>query len=223
MSFRINNLRKDSGSVLTEFLIVAPLYLALFGALMLLQDAMRVRGKVTMLDALVTEAGVHRLSDSQETLKTKYIPQSFVTFAPGTVKMKHAHVDLFTDDSGGSHQLSNGFCAVFGGRMDIEYTMPDFIYSLMAVQQVLFGEGVPKREPMTFFADDTKPYRFHFLQRHGDSDERATPAAQLISKGVLSKTLMDGWLFAEKAQGVEVKGAENSETEYRQQLGKYAE
>ena len=223
MSLKRKQLHGDQGSVLTEFLIVAPLYLALFGALMLLQDAMRVRGKVAMLDTLLTEAGVHRLADAQKSLQDKFIPQSLSTFAPGSVKMKHAHVDVFSDDGGEGQKMANTFCAVYGGRVDIEYKMPDFIYSLMAVQQVLFGNGVPKREPLAFFADNPNPYRFHFLQRNSSSSERATPAGQLLSKGVLSKTLLDSWLFTSGTQGADIQSSENSDTDYKQQLGKYAE
>ena len=51
----------DQGSVLTEFLIVAPIYLLLFGGMLLMCDMVMLKNKIAMLDQFITVGGTHRL------------------------------------------------------------------------------------------------------------------------------------------------------------------
>jgi len=219
-----------------EFILVAPLYLLLFGGLLLTSEIVLLKNKVAMLDSFVTIGGTHRLMQGDQSAMNKQIKSVFATFMPGSVSSPARIGDLFEQADG--NILSNHWNAVFAGRADVEYKMPTLIYELMAVHRVLFGGEEDDEPPTTFkfysdpatgeFPDaDSKVYRFHVVQRQWEpgSDsayDRSKEAKKLVQSNIMSNVLADNWLFT-KGEIASVEDSDSDTDEYKQQLGKYAE
>ena len=85
MTFKTNKNTSEQGSVLTEFLIVAPLYLLLMGGLLLSNDMLRVKNKILMVDDFVTVTGTHRMMRDSGDAITKHVNGVWGDFQPETV------------------------------------------------------------------------------------------------------------------------------------------
>ncbi|MBR4222503.1 MAG: hypothetical protein IKR81_15190 [Victivallales bacterium] len=224
----------ERGSVLTEFLIVAPLYLVLFGALLLSHDMLRVKNKILMLDNFVTIAGTHRLMrGNDEAISTK-VKSSWGDFMPGSVRTPLMIANQYESSEGKS--LGNNWNAVYAGRVDVEYKLPASVYSLLSVQRVVFGGENDPWPPKSFrFYSDPqsgefpseRECRFHVIQRHWTSKnskkgyDRTAESHKLIGEQIMSNVLKDSWLFAQDVQGT--AEVESNDSTYKQQLTKYAE
>ena len=225
----------DEGSVLTEFIIVAPVYLLLFGGLLLMCDMLMLKNKIVMLDQFITIAGTHRLMQgNDESAISNHIKSVFNGFMPGSVSSPASYANLY--QSHNNQILANRWNAVYAGRIDVEYHLPDMIYELLSVQRVLFGDEKYTKQPTSyrFYADPTTGEfpgstlcRYHIIQRNwtpqnGESGfNRAADAKRLIGDSILSNVVGDGWLFTEDTLGTETSSG--NDVTYKQQLGSYAE
>ena len=228
-----NKREGECGSVLMEFILVAPLYLLLFGGLMLSSDIARLKNKIDMLDVFVTMGGTHRLMQGDSEAVAGQIKDSFRSFPSGSVSSPGAYADLFESRDG--IILSNRWNAVYGGRIDVEYKLPAFISSMMEIHRVLYGGKKAAPSSIKFYTypatgnfptADSQVSRFHIIQRHwiggkGDGFDRTVSASKLIGNGVLSNVIGDGWLFTEGT--LSVKETDGNDSTYKQQLGDYAE
>ena len=226
---------RDEGSVLTEFLIVAPIYLLLFGGMLLMGDMLMLKNKIVMLDQFITVGGTHRLMlGNDENAIAGHIKSVFNGFTPGSVSSPASYANLY--QSHNNQILANRWNAVYAGRIDVEYHLPDLIYELLSVQRVLFGDDKYTKQPTSyrFYADPAtgdfpRPTlcRYHIIQRNwtpqnGESGfNRAAAANKLIGDSILANVIGDGWLFTEDTLGTESSSA--SDITYEQQLGSYAE
>ncbi len=226
--------RWDGGSVLTEFLIVAPLYMLLLGGLLMSHDMVRVKNKILMLDDFVTVVGTYRLKSGNDEAITTKVKSTWGDFMPGSVTTPLMIANQYESSEGKS--LSNNWNAVYAGRVDVEYTLPTHVYSLLSMQRVLFGGEKDPWPPKSFrfYADpktgefpSERECRFHVIQRHWTSKnskkgyDRAAEAYKLIGDQIMSNVLKDSWLFAQDVQSAsEVEGNDST---YKQQLAKYAE
>ena len=226
--------RWESGSVLTEFLIVAPIYLMLFGALLMSHDMLRVKNKILMLDDFVTIVGTHRLMGGNDEAITTKVKSTWGDFMPSSVRTPLMIANQYESSEGKS--LANNWNAVYAGRVDVEYTLPTHVYSLLSMQRVLFGSEKDPWPPKSFrfYADpktgefpSERECRFHIIQRHWTAQnskkgyDRTADAYKLIGDGIMSNVLKDAWLFTEEVQGAsEVEGNDST---YKQQLAKYAD
>jgi hypothetical protein len=224
----------DGGSVLTEFLIVAPLYLLLLGGLLLCNDMMRLKLKIQTLDCLVTLTGTHRLMRGDGDKLAAQVNKTWGDFMPKSVKTPLMLANEYQSSEGKT--LSNKWNAVYAGRVDAEYHLPTMINALLSVQRIVFGDENYPEHPQVFrFYADSKTgqfppenvCRFHTIQRHwttggGDADyDRMADAYKLVCDQIMSNVLQDGWLFAEEVQGV--TSASGNDATYSQQLADYAE
>ena len=225
----------DGGSVLMEFLIVAPLYLLMFGGLLLSNDMLRLKNKVQMLDAYVTVVGTHRNMRDQGDAVAQSVDKMRGGFMPESVTIPMMLANEYQSSQGKT--LSNKWNAVYAGRVDAEYRLPAHINSLLSVQRVVFGDENYPAPPQVyrFYADpktgafpSENECRFHVIQRHWTSNggdkayDRQADASQLVCDKIMANVLQDGWLFAEEVQGVSSSGEGNDAT-YQQQLAEYAE
>mgnify|MGYP001194512469 CR=1 FL=1 len=236
MTLTGKNTSGDQGSVLTEFLIVAPLYLLLLGGLLLSNDMLRLKNKVNMVDAFVTVTGTSRFLGGEDGARaiTSQVSHVWGEFMPKSITSPLMLANEY--QSAGGRILANRWNAVYAGRVDVEYTMPTMISSLLSVQRVVFGDENYPEHQRTFklFADPAtgefpseRECRFHVIQRHwtGQGGEkgfnRAADAVRLIGDGILPNVLSDAWLFTKNtlAPGT----TESNDATYTQQLGKYAE
>ncbi len=224
----------ERGSVLTEFLIVAPLYLLLLGGLLLSHDMLRVKNKILMLDEFITVTGTHRyMRDNTDAISTK-ATSIWGDFMPNSVKTPLMIANEYESNEGKS--LANTWNAVYAGRVDVEYNLPTHINSLLSVQRIVFGDAntPPPPQSFRFYADpktgqfpSERECRFHVIQRHWTSKsgkkgfDRAADAYKLVSDGIMSNVLKDSWLFAEEVQGT--SSVEGNDSTYTQQLAEYAE
>ena len=232
--FSMAGLGSERGSVLTEFLIVAPLYLVLFGALLLSHDMLRVKNKILMLDEFVTVVGTQRLMRGKSDEISKKVLSTWGDFMPGSVATPLMIANEYESSEGKS--LGNNWNAVYAGRVDVEYLLPTHINSLLSVQRIVFGDENTPAPPQSyrFYADpktgqfpSERECRFHVIQRHwtGKSGKkefnRTADAAKLIGDRIMSNVLQDPWLFAEDTQSA--SSVESNDSTYKQQLAKYAE
>ena len=224
----------EQGSVLTEFLIVAPLYLIMLGGLLLSNDMLRIKNKILMLDSFITVTGTHRYMRSDGNAITKQVNGVWGDFMPKSINAPLMLANEYVSNNG--KNLSNNWNAVYAGRIDVEYTLPWLVTSLMSVQRIVFGDKKYSAVPQSFrfYADPgtgafpgENECRFHVIQRHwtgkgGDKEyNRIESAAKLISNGIMTNVLQDAWLFAENVQGT--SSVEGNDATYKQQLAKYAE
>ncbi len=230
-----NGGRGDGGSVLTEFVIVAPLYLLLFGGVLLLNDMIGLKSKVSELDVFVTVAGSHRAYAGQAEQVSAAIKRRVTAFLPGAVTIHNAIAEAFVTDE--DVALRNNWNAVYAGRADVSYRQPEPFCYLLEVQNLVQGEKFDEPARYRFFADPAtkdfptegeKVYRFHLLQRHwtsggGDgSYDRGASAASLVGDSILANVVGDDWLFTKKTSSVS-SGVGGATEEYKIQLGKYTE
>lgn len=223
----------DKGSVLAEFIIVAPLYFLLFGGLLLFNDMLRLKNKITMLDMFVTIAGTNRLmKESGSALKPK-IEKVFQSFAPQSVSSPNAFGNLYESNDG--TVLSNHWNAVYGGRIDVAYKLPTTVNALLSAQRLVSGDEKYHKTPTEyrFYTDSTtgefpdeKECRFHLIERHwqpgsGDDFDRTADAKDLLGDDVLKNVIGDAWLFTEDT--LSASEASGNTSTYKQTLGDYAE
>ncbi|MBR0458898.1 MAG: hypothetical protein IJJ26_06650 [Victivallales bacterium] len=212
---------------------MAPLYLLLFGGLLLSHDLIRIKNKILMLDGFVTVTGTQRFMRSSGDGIVKQVNKTWGDFMPKAVSTPLMIANEYETSQG--KNLSNKWNAVYAGRVDVEYKLPSHINSLLSVQRIVFGdENSPAPiQKYRFFADPKtgsfpveNECRFHIIQRHwgpgGDSGyDRAADAYKLIGSKIMTNVLQDGWLFADNVQGVET--TEGNDATYKQQLAQYAE
>ncbi len=226
------HLSADGGSVLVEFLLVAPLYLLLFGGLMLTNDLARLKNKAAVLDAYVTIGRTHRLCGRSASAVDRHVKELFASFLPGAASSPYA----FGEKTEGK-AVANKWGALYGGRIDVEYKMPTLFLEMMAVRRIVFGsKDEPK--PMTvfrFYADpktgefpDDHEARFLQVQRFwepgGDHDvDRAAKGKSLVGDGIVGNVVADGWLFVSGDDSASAKLDTGKLSEYEQTLGEYAE
>ena len=217
-----------------EFLIVAPLYLLMFGFLLLINDMVRLKNKVQMLDSFVTLVGTHRDMRGENDSIAKQVDKIWGTFMPESVKVPLMIANEYQSSEGKT--LSNKWNAVYAGRVDAEYHLPTHINSLLSVQRIVFGDKkttAPLQvyrfyaNPQTGAFPSENECRFHVIQRHWTSGsgekgyDRSADAYKLISNKIMSNVLQDGWLFADEVQGV--SSEEGNDASYERQLADYGE
>ena len=225
----------DGGSVLVEFLLVAPLYLLLFGGLMLTNDLARLKNKAAVLDAYVTIGRTHRLCGRSASAVDRHVKELFASFLPGAVSSPYAFGEKTEGTDGKA--VANKWQALYGGRIDVEYKMPTLFLEMMAVRRILFGSK-DESKPMTmfrFYADpksgefpDDHEARFFQVQRFwepgGDHDvDRTAKGESLVGDGILGNVLADGWLFVSDDDTASARLDTGKLSEYEQTLGEYAE
>ena len=227
----------ESGSVLMEFILVAPLYMLLFGGLLLTSEVLLLKNKVMMLDSFVTISGTHRLMQGDQSAQNKQIKSIFAAFMPGSVSSPNRVGTLYEQADG--NILANHWNAVFGGRIDVEYKMPTLIYEALSLQCIMFGNEAdpPLQTSFKFYPDpktgnfpgeEAREYRYHLVQRSWMPDtgekayDRAVSAKKLVQNNVMSNVLGDGWLFT-KGEITSVEDSDSETDEYKQSLGEYAE
>ena len=225
----------ERGSVLTEFLIVAPLYLLLFGGLLLSNDMVRLKNKIAMVDVFVTMTGTHRFVGEEEAPKiTEQVSHVWGDFMPGSVNSPLMIANEYQSSDG--HTLSNRWNAVYAGRVDAEYRLPWMINSLLSVQRVVFGDKNYAKHPQVYrmYADPKtgefppeNECRFHVIQRHWTTKasqkgfNRGADAYKLVGDGILNNVMGDAWLFTKSTLAAEE--TEGNDSTYKQQLAKYGE
>lgn len=236
MAIKNNHPRFDSGSVLTEFLLVAPLYLLLFGFLMLSNDLLRVKNKILMLDDFVTVTGTHRFMRESGDSITKHVNRIWGDFLPKSVNVPLMIANEYENSQG--KQLVNGWNAVYAGRVDVEYKLPSIFNSMLSVQRVVFGDKDTPAPPQSFrfYANpqtgefpSENDCRFHVIQRYwsrGTGDKklnRGVYARVLVQGGIMANVLEDSWLFADQVKSTSTSTGEDESKPYEQMLLNYAQ
>lgn len=227
--------RGEEGSVLTEFLLVAPLYLLLLGGLLLSNDMIRLKNKVAMVDMFVTMTGTNRLVGETEAAEiTKEVGHVWGDFMPGSINSPLMIANEYQSSDG--HTLSNRWNAVYAGRVDTEYRLPWMINSLLSVQRVVFGDEKYEKTPQVYrmYADPKtgefppeNECRFHVIQRHWSPKgskkgfNRGADAYKLLGDGIFSNVVGDAWLFTEST--LSTGDSESNDSTYTQQLAQYGE
>ena len=224
----------EQGSVLMEFLIVAPLFLLLLGGLLLSNDMLRLKNKILMLDEFVTVVNTHRTMQGNRDAAKSRVDKTWGTFAPDSVYVSNILADEYEGDDGNGS--SNNWNTLYAGRIDAEYRLPTTINSLLSVQRIVFGDENYSAPPQTFrfyadpktgFFPNNKECRFHVVQRHwtpgqGNRDyDRIAQASELVCDDIAENIAQDSWLLL--GNGSEVGRFSGNNRGHKQQLGEYAE
>lgn len=225
----------EEGSVLTEFLLVAPLYLMLLGGLLMSNDMVRLKNKVAMVDMFVTMTGTNRhVGEAEANAITEEVNNIWGDFLPGSINCPLMIANEYQSSDGST--LANRWNSVYAGRVDTEYRLPSLINALLSLQRVIFGDEKYGKQVQYFrmYADpvtgDFPPEnecRFQVIQRHWTSKgaekgfDRGADAYKLIGDGILSNVTSDAWLFTKST--LSTSEVEGNDSTYKTQLLKYGE
>lgn len=239
------------GSVLMEFIIVAPLYFLLLGGMFIVGDAALARIRIHLADHLVTWLGGDRrftkFNDSSEALR-------LAKKAVATVFSRTMSADaptFFVDRSKGKHKNVNDFCALYMGMVDsLELPIPNWISGAFDMYRVMSKEEKwwnPNGEEYDLaggkstgfdFRDYEKnenyrAYAFHRLWLDGVDDEqggrnsssraKSISAGELVMDGHLVKTLNEPWISTGGNDEEISIGASDKMSAISRMLGEYGE
>ena len=198
MSFVLRS-RSRRGSVLMEFIIVAPLYFALLGGLF-----------------FVGELGLNRIR--------LHVGEHTGTWLGGTLRSAdspiglHLRKDLFKDtmelvgeirvdrDEYNRANAVNNFVALFkGGMRDLKVSMPDWARGMLFMQQAM-GDGdttdLTTKKTYAYFEGAKDVYRSFSFHRFTNGEEgrgwNALSAEQLVTDGELSTIVADTWICSDE-------------------------
>lgn len=202
------------GSVLMEFVLVAPLYFALLGGLFIVGGLLVNRMRMHMSDHLVTWIGASRLCpgsvDSQtgEKQKDSQIVQSLVNQlfdrAVGGIEPDKESFVVKWDDS--NELRVNGFMGFYyGGITKLPVSVPSWIRGMLGMQGAVTGDGTSEwfnMETAEFDCGYFRSYSFHRLS--STSRSRETRGIDIASGGVLESVLNEIWIGSERKEDVSI-------------------
>lgn len=205
------------GSVLMEFVVVAPLYFVLLGGLFMVADLMVNKMRMHFGDHLVTWVAGSRFCPSQGPNG-----EDAATFVNGLVKTMFERSiggapgdDFHVDREIGSGMKVNSFMALDMGCIDsLPIKMPSWARGMFAMQEVMTGDKVSELAAQNEFrykCDFFRSFSFHRLALSGidagggavDGYSRAKniPIAYTLVSGNLDQILSDRWIGSEEEGG----------------------
>lgn len=205
---RCRHARHRRGSVLMEFIIVAPLYFVLLGGLFMLADLMVNKMRMHFGDHLVTWVAGSRFCPSQGPND-----EDAATFVNGLVKTMFERSiggapgdDFHVDREIGSGMKVNSFMAIDMGCIDsLPIKMPSWARGMFAMQDVMISGTLPElatKNEFRYKCDFFRSFSFHRLPSseidEGYSREKTIPIAQTLISGNIDLILSDHWVGSEE-------------------------
>ena len=207
------------GSVLMEFVIVAPLYFLLLGGLFLVGDLILNRSRMHMGDHLATWVGASRFCPRSEGGKDRdavdgLVQELFGRSVGGVVP--HGEnggfdtnwFDVLEDNSAGK---VNGFMGLFyGGILNLPVKVPDWVRGMIGLHGLTMGKGSNEiflMKTADFHCGDYRSYSFHRLPMHGIDDthiptgedekvsrSKRIAAGDIVLRGQLDNVIRETWI-----------------------------
>ena len=210
--------KRMRGSVLMEFVIVAPLYFALLGGLFFIGELTLNRLRMHIGDHTGTWLGATRLmgypTDSKGNplkgdLIAKLLQEKlFLETMELTGRIK---VNQIKEDGSDSTKI-NRFMAMYAGGIEkLSVSLPDWARGMLFMQDAMTGEDTSDfttKQSYTYFSDAENDWRDFSFHRYthlydgdsprnpgiGKSNDRAGAAVNLVKGEVLGNVIGDGWI-----------------------------
>lgn len=221
------------GSVLMEFLVVAPVYLVLLGGMFILGDLMLNRIRMHIGDRYVTWVGGSRYcpvtedADGKKRADDKWVGESLRPLFARSIGGEAA-VDFKADRKDDDGVQINDFMALYmGGVTNMTVSLPGWATGMMSAVSIFEGDG------STVAADDySKPqydvnYFRTFVFLRGFAPERLNKdvdAGEMISRR-LANAVNDTWINEKDDSGGTQMPEDNSGAARNvlRMLGRFAE
>lgn len=201
---RGKHLMSSRGSVLMEFIIVAPLYFLLLGGMFILGDAALNRIRLHIGDRCVTWAGgdrrFQRFEDCVQQLRDAIEPMFVYSIDAQNPEFRVAR------EVGDSSQF-NSFCAFYMGAVnELILSIPSWAQGMRDMPEVMANDYDSEAVSTTEFdCDYYRSFSFHRLWLRGVDDaepnaddafcrSRLLSANDMVSRGVLENVLAERWI-----------------------------
>lgn len=195
--------RGRDGSVLMEFIIVAPLYFILLGGLFAVADVAVSRIRLHISDHFVTWVGGSRLCPLDEdgrrdgALVQSQLKSLYDESIGGPLQEDYFKVDSERDDG----TKINAFMGLYkGGVRVLRINVPSWARGMLASQDVVMntGDAPMLGSTIAFSCDYERSFCFN---RFGlatspafNRDRNAIPAQDLATRGYLNNVVSDRWI-----------------------------
>lgn len=191
--------RARTGSVLMEFVIVAPLYFVLLGGLFIVGDLAMNRIRVHIGDHFVTWVAGCGVTDNEKV--KRWLKPMYDLSIGGNIDSAGFKVDKANDKD--SKRL-NQFMALYMGHVKrLPLKMPDWARGMFGMEEAVFGSS-PNDEyaNVTFESEHFRSFSFHRLPHvkvdpkfNRDFNRTAISATNLVQRGYLDNVYRDTWPY----------------------------
>ena len=201
MSLKRNlfDMRKHRGSVLMEFVIVAPLYFLLLGGMFYVGEFLLNRVRINIGDNFLTWSVATRLKSAEMPI-TSYLENWL--FSESLEKAR-----LTVDLSSNSSEV-NQFCGLFKGGIDrVEIGIPVWAMGMLTMHKIMVGQMLSEDDTAArfdFFDENESNVRAVCLHRFNELDaapgysrSKDIPARDLLPQNNLANVISDGWINSE--------------------------
>lgn len=190
------DMRKRRGSVLMEFVIVAPLYFLLLGGMFYVGEFLLNRIRINVGDNFLTWSVATRLKPAEMPI-TGYLEDWLFS---ETLEKARLTVDLSSNSS-----EVNQFCGLFMGGIDrVEVGIPAWATGMLTMHKILSGQSLSEDDTagrFAYFDEAESNIRVVCLHRFNDSDaapgysrSKNIPARDLLPQNNLANVISDGWI-----------------------------
>ena len=191
--------RSRAGSVLMEFVIVAPLYFVLLGGLFIVGDLAMNRIRVHIGDHFVTWVAGSGVTDDKKV--KRWLKPMYDVSIGGNIDDAGFKVDRDTDKEG---RRLNQFMALFMGHVKrLPLKMPDWARGMFGMEEAVFGSSSnDEYANVTFESEHFRSFSFHRLPHvkvdtefNRDFNRKTVSAADLVQRGYLDNVYRDTWPY----------------------------
>ena len=235
------------GSVLMEFVIVAPLYFLLLGGLFLIGDLSLNRIRMHIGDQLATWVGASRFCpvnpgvgkdrDSVDRLVALLFGKEVGAEIGADGKLKTDGVRWF-DVEAYPVGDGNGFVQSFrGGVTKLPIKVPPWVSGMFNMQDMMTGGGTGARfvDPVFFGGDTYRSYVVHRLPVAGMDDDseppdddccnrsRKIPARDVVYAGYVGNVVSEGWSVIGGGSAPNALGVRKGRTPRKRYLREWGE
>ena len=184
------------GSVLMEFVVVAPLYFALLGGTFFVGELMLNRIRLQVGDHAGTwMAGTRLMDRSGGGDAISSLMQNWLFHDT------HEVAGAITVEPD-SDKLNNFMSMYCGGIKRLSISVPNWMRGMLFMHQAFSGgdmEDLKEKRTYDFFSgeDFHRSYSFHRNPAWPDTHDRSASALDLVNAGILQNVLGDSWIVAE--------------------------
>jgi len=178
------------GSVLAEFVIVAPLYFVLLGGLLFVGEVSLNRLRMLVGDHAVTWLAATRFTQNRDDIAPLLGDYLFAD------AMQLVGLGVVSPD----YDKVNGFVAMYkGGIKRLSISMPAWAHGMLSMQEIMTGGDVAASAVYDYLNDKDyqRSYSFHRHARYPDNLDRDVAAESLIQENILMNVLVDDWILSE--------------------------
>lgn len=202
-----------SGSVLMEFVLVAPLYFLLLGGLFLVADLSVNKMRMQFGDELVTWVGASRFCPHGEDGGRDAGKIAELLVALFERSIGGADIGFRVNAATGEHRLNDFMSYYSGGIVKLPVQVPGWVRGMMSMSGLMAGKADPdsawfNRATIDMDCDFPRVHVFHRhalsgIDRSSDLDDpvsrdRAIPIHDVVTRGYLGNVLDGRWIHLDE-------------------------